>query len=694
MTLHHGVARLCHDNGSTMTSAKCSWPCRGSVRVWLAAVFVCWLLPDRALAGLNSWTSNGPPGGGIGRLAIDPSHPQTLYATALGGVFKTTDGGLHWERSGSGLPANAGIASLAVDALVSDVLYAGTNQGGIFQSIDAGRTWEKVFEVESTFGQQIVINQIVIDPTDDRNVYAGTNRGVFRSRDRGSSWQITGLTTGVQCLAIDPSDPMVLYAGGSLGLAAALFRTEDSGISWLSWQVGGEIPHTGNSVFAVAVNPRNHGVLASTRTGILGAQPPSGRLASCLVFDPLDPNVVYACGSSEPFFDEGLGALKSVDGGLTWRSVGPGDHTWVTSVVVDPKHSGTIYAAVAGPAPPPGEGVFRSLDGGTRWEPVMNGLSAHFVWTVETPRSRPGEVYAGLGSSSPAWKSSDEGLSWTVASTGITSDRIGDFAIDPVTPRIVYAAGQEVWKSEDAGATWRKATLPLAIRYTLAIDPLHPYAVYAARSLLGPTTPGFSFDGGVYRSVDSGETWTFSEAGLENTAVFDLVVHPNGTLFAATGAGVYQSGDGGVSWFASTLTGQISSIQIDPLDLSTLHAGSFDGRVFKSIDRGFTWTAASTGPPGGSVLCVLVDPVRPRTVYAGTSDAGVFRSTDAGTSWFPLNTGLHVLRVNALAISAAGSVLHAATGGGGVFEFEFLPDRSFSRVPTRRPPSRTLPPRF
>jgi photosystem II stability/assembly factor-like uncharacterized protein len=327
----------------------------------------------------------------------------------------------------------------------------------------------------------------------------------------------------------------------------------------------------------------------------------------------------------------------------------------------------------------------------------MNGLSSHIVWTVETSPSGIGDVYAGLGSSFPVQVSHDEGSSWMVASDGLTGGSdVFDFAVDPVTPRIVYAAGQLVWKSEDSGATWRQTPLPRAIRYTLAIDPLHPYAIYAANSGFGPLFG--SSDGGVYRSVDAGGNWSFSAAGLEDAArgrtIFDLVVHPNGTIFAATGAGVFRSGDGGVFWSATALAEVISNLQVDPLNFSTLYAGSFDGGVFKSTDGGTSWTTANTGLPGVSVSCLRVDPVRPRTVYAGTAGAGVFRSTDGGTSWFPWSTGLDVLDVNALAISTKGKILHAATRGGGVFEFEFLPERPFSRVPTRRAPVRTLPPRF
>jgi photosystem II stability/assembly factor-like uncharacterized protein len=673
----------------------------GQILLATCAILVCSLFPDEALAGLNRWTTQGPTGGGVGRLVIDPRNPRTLYATGAGGIFKTTDGGVRWERFG-GLPMNAGILSLAVDPSVSEVLYAGTTQGGFFQSIDAGRTWRKVFEIVDPFGQQLLVNQFVIDPLNDRIVYAGTSRGVFQSLDRGSSWQVTGLTTGVRCLAIDPEDPRVLWAGGTggtQGLAAVLFRTEDSGRTWSSYEVDGVVPHSGNSVFAVAVDPNTHNVFTSTRTGILTGGfrlTSSGRLASCIVFDPLNPGVVYACGSADPFFDEGLGVLKSADGGANWSSVGPGNPTRVNSVVVDPAQSGTIYAAVAGPAPAPGEGVFKSLDGGTHWEPAMNGLSSHFVWTVEASQARLGELYAGLGSSFPVHRSRNEGSTWEIASAGITDQNISELAIDPSRPDFVYAAGQLVWKSEDSGSTWLQTSLPLALRYAVAIDPVHPYVVYAATSYFGPFS--FSSDGGVYRSVDSGGNWSFSAAGLENTArgrtVFDLVVHPDGIIFAATGAGVFRSGDGGVFWSATALAEVISSLQIDPLNLSTLYAGSYDGGVFKSSDGGTSWTTANTGLPGVSVSCLRVDPVRPRTVYAGTAGAGVFRSTDGGSSWFPWSTGLDVLDVNALAISTNGRILHAATRGGGVFEFEFLPERAFSRVPTRRPPARTLPPRF
>lgn len=137
---------------------------------WSLACFV-----DSASAGINQWTSNGPEGGTIGALAVDPLNPLTLYAgTAGNGVFKSTDGGQHWQ------PANTGLTNTAVTALA-------------------------------------------IDPVNPTTLYASTDNGVFKSTDGAISWQAinTGLTnTSVAALAIDPVNPTILYAGTNRACSA------------------------------------------------------------------------------------------------------------------------------------------------------------------------------------------------------------------------------------------------------------------------------------------------------------------------------------------------------------------------------------------------------------------------------------------------------------------------------------------
>ena len=677
---------------------------RRSNRLLWATALLSLSVPSSAFAGLNSWTTNGPTGGGLG-LAIDSANQLVLYAPSLGGVFKTTDGGLIWRHLDDGLPPGEWIVSIATDPGRSDLLYGVTSVGALVKSMDSALSWARIFESDPTSGLRLSVYQVVIAPVDDRILYARTSGGVFRSADGGESWQGTGLNTSVRTLAIDPTDPSKLWAGttgGTQGLAAVVLRSEDSGMTWTSSELDSVVPHSGNAVFAIAVQPGTHRVFASTRSGIFaggGRVSSIGRLASCFVFDQSNPSIIYACGAAEKFFDEGLGVLKSVDGGATWNSVGPAAQTWVTSIVLDPGRPATIYAAAGGPAPYPGEGVFKSLDAGGHWDPAMTGLSAHFVWTVEAARARPGEIYAGVSSSFPARKSSDEGTDWQIVSTGITDPYVLDFAVNPTMPQIVYAGGPHVWKSEDGGTLWRQTSLPQAFKYVLAVDPRFSFIVYAATSYFD--SGFFPFDGGVYRSLDFGQTWAFSAAGLDSTdsgrTIFELAVHPNGTIYAATGAGIYRSSDGGISWVATVLSGNrgvpISSVAVDPMNSSMLYAASFAGDVFRSTDSGITWALLTSALRGTSIRSIVADPVRPRIVYV-CSDAGVFRSADAGANWSSMNAGLKVLNIRALAFSTSGTILHAASGGGGVYDFEFLPERVFFRSRTVRPAPRTLAPRF
>lgn len=145
-----------------------------------------------AVAGENVWTSNGPEGGTIRSLAIDPKNTQTIYAgTYGGGVFKSTNGGNAWTVVNSGLKETMGIQelpphvyALAIDPTSSQTVYAGAYRGGVFKSTNGGKTWTAVNSGLTNTN----VWALAIDPVNSQTVYTGTEGGVFKSTDGGGSW--------------------------------------------------------------------------------------------------------------------------------------------------------------------------------------------------------------------------------------------------------------------------------------------------------------------------------------------------------------------------------------------------------------------------------------------------------------------------------------------------------------------------
>ena len=204
------------------------------IAVMCAAVFVASAHP--AQAGVNVWTSHGPPGGGYGyvsALAIDPITPRTLHAAlvavqpgASGGVFKSTDAGVTWGAANAGLP---GASALVIDPITPSTLYA--VNGGVFKSTDAGATWANA----GLTNPNLLV--LAIDPITPRTLYAGVadprvSDSVFKSTDAGATWKAAnaGRPNGdVLALAIDPITPSTLYAAGA---ATGIFKSTDAGATW------------------------------------------------------------------------------------------------------------------------------------------------------------------------------------------------------------------------------------------------------------------------------------------------------------------------------------------------------------------------------------------------------------------------------------------------------------------------------
>lgn len=249
---------------------------------------------------------------------------------------------------------------------------------------------------------------------------------------------------------------------------------------------------------------------------------------------------------------------------------------------------------------------------------------------------------------------------------GVTS-----LAIDPVTSTTLYAtASGGVYKSVDGGTTWSFSNNGLSETSTIAIDPNNPTTLYVVSGW-----------GAVSKSSDSGINWSAISSGLPSQPILDLAIDSNlsSNMYAATfGNGVYKSIDGGSNWSPanSGLTIIYTRVlAIDPITPTTLYVGG-NGGVFKSTDGGANWVEMNNGLPVvvGSTTCLdtetlAIDPITPTTIYAGNCGK-VFKSTDGGANWLPsLDNSLTGGSVLSLVINpTTPTTIYVGTYGEGVLK--------------------------
>jgi len=491
----------------------------------------------------------GEPHVVINALAIDSGAPPNLYAATSSGVYKTTDGAAHWTS------INAGIAGLtpriiAIDPRSPSVIYVGVDDNvdyssvGVVRSGDAGASWVRI---DNTFS----VVAIAIEPSSPSRVYLAFYDGFdgqsfVRSADGGATWTyIPAPQFAILSLAIDPSSPATLFAGSDFG---AVFRTADAGDHWAP-VTGSPLAPASITAFALAASAPGT-VYAGSSTGIFRSQDSAQTWAHLslgvrnvgvrmLVTDPAVPSTTYTAAANH--------VSKTTDGGVHWTDTTVGFPTESVSLLaIDPTVPSTLYAVGLSK-------LYKSVDSGRGWAPLTTGLSG-FGSLAIAPSQHSTLYAADYGVS----KSVDGGLSWARSSSGIGV--VGGYdsalAVDPTNADIVYFAGPptccpytdgKFFKSTDGAAHWRQVpiALPTGTRVSsLRIDPATPSTLYAAYN------DGNTGIGGIFKSSDSGETWTGPQVLPPATWVFALAIDPHtpSQIYAATLGGVYRSSDAAASW--------------------------------------------------------------------------------------------------------------------------------------------------
>ena len=673
---------------------------------------------DPALFSDLKWRHVGPfRAGRVNAVTGAIGQPNTFYFGSVGGgVWKTLNAGRTW----SPIFDSTGVASIGAIAVAPsnpDVIYVGTGEAdmrdsiafgdGVYRSGDAGKTWRRV-GLEST--RQI--GRIIVHPRDPNLVYVAAlghvygphpDRGVYRSKDGGTTWQkilYKDENVGAIDLAFDTQNPQIVYAAlwavrrppwfiyaPANGPGSGLYKSTDGGTTWN--QLTNGLPTDGLGRMGIAVapsNPRRIYVIADAKEGGLFRSDDAGATFTKtsgdqriwqrgwyftkVAVDPRNADVVYVPNT---------GVYKSTDAGRTWGApikASPGGDDY-HQIWIEPDDPGRII--IGGD-----QGTIVSVDGARTWSSWYNQATAqlyHVAPDYRFPYWLTGaqQDSGAVGVPSRTYLSVISMHNWLPLCAGGES---GYTAPDPLHPEILFGGTVEkcnVLTGEtknitpevpQPGVTYRHAwTQPLVF------SPADPKSLYFANQF-------------VYKTVDGGDTWTNISADLTREdpgvppnldaaaaadapadkrrgVVYTIAPSPvrAPVLWVGTDDGVIQRTENdGQTWQDVTPKGmtpwtKVVMIDASHSDVNTAYAAAerhqledYDPYIYRTIDAGKTWTPIVAGlPKGVYVQTVKEDPVRPGLLFCGT-ERGVFLSFDAGDHWQPLQLNLPPSSMRDLAI--------------------------------------------
>lgn len=382
---------------------------------------------------------------------------------------------------------------------------------------------------------------------------------------------------------------------------------------------------------------------------------PEGGIVNIIMFDPQNPGTLYV-GL------DGGGIFKSVDGGSSWNPYNTGlDGRDVMAMAINPANPKILYVGT-------GTGVFRSSNEGLSWESVNNGMGKEVIMGLTIHPRAPNILYAGTMTS--LFKTVDGGDHWTKLQMGLPHHaHVHGLILDAgmaTTPSlnqrpydILYVAleGYGVFKSLNGGVNWVEINNGLENRYIrgLAQNPQVPSIVYALNGSKG-----------VYITRDQGEHWKLMENALANLPVSDFLVNPLNPkiLYAAVeGNGLYRSSDSGQKWepiLISTIHSGPICLAVHPWSPSSIFVGTGREGIFHSADGGDHWNKVTTGMTHFEVTAFLADPVNPEIYYLG-GQLGLYVSRNGGVSWEKASTGGKTLRVATLVFDSLTKKVYAGT---------------------------------
>lgn len=660
-------------------------------------------------SGQESWTLVGPVniGGRVTDIEMPANDQNTIYlGAASGGIFKSTNLGTNWTPIFDNSVALS-IGDIDISKTQPDILFVGTgepNAGGgshtyegygIYKSTDAGTRWAQTGLTSSGS-----IGRVKIDPVDPDIVYVAamgrlfshnTERGVFRTRNGGTSWQkVLYLTdsTGASDLCVNQLNSKIIYAAmwertrrppyqSYGGHTSGLWRSSDGGDTWSELLNG--LPKGNVGRIGIDISDSNPSVLYATytdstgyldgiyttidggdnwtKTASLGENASYWWWFSEIDVDPINPKIAYVSG---------FNAYKTTNGGNSWVNTFSAAHVDMHGVFVHPRDNGLallcsdggLYISRFGGNTPfhiknlpitqfytcevdylnPDRFYGGTQDNGTirvttgminRWQSIYGGDG----FVVRVDPSDNNFVYAqyqygGLG------RSVDGGINFQGATQGISgSDRMNwksPLELDPQNPSILYFGSNRLYKSTNRAESWRPVSTDLTNGKGVNVN-YGTLTTISVSPLDGNIIYVGTDDGNVWNTVNGTTTWNHISANLPDRWITCVQASP----FSKAEAFITFSG---YRW------------------------DSYLPHVYRTVDNGLSWQDVSGNLPDFPVNSLIPDPVIRDTWYIGT-DGGVFITRNGGSTWEIYGSGLPKVAVLDLNLHAPSRTLTAATFG-------------------------------
>jgi photosystem II stability/assembly factor-like uncharacterized protein len=695
------------------------------------------------------------PSGRVIDLAVHPRDKRVWYvAVASGGVWKTVNAGTTFEPIFDS-EGSYSIGCVTIDPHNPLIVWVGSGENnsqrsvsygdGVYKSVDGGKSWSNMGLAKSEH-----IGKIVVDPRDSNTVYVaaqgplwapGGDRGLYKTTDGGKTWKpllTISENTGITDFVLDPRNPDTIYAAAyqrrrhvftliNGGPEAGIHKTVDGGKSWTKLESGlpkewmgriglGISEENPDTVYAIIEATRRAGGFFRTKDAGANWEKMSSysgggaQYYAEIFIDPNDDERIYAMD---------VYVRVSNDAGKTWTKINESTkHVDSHAMWIDPENSDHYLIGCDG-------GLYETFDNAATWD-FKENLPVTQFYRISADDALPFyHVYGGTQDNfslgGPHRTTTAHGIrndDWYVTLGG---DGFRTLA-DPKDPNIVYAEYQHGGLARFDKRTGESVDIqpqatgnmdPLRLNWDspLIISPHDSNRLYfAAQYLFRSDDRGNSWtpvSGDLTRRINRntlpvmGRVWTI-DAVAKNTStsfygnIVSLAESPlaAGLLYAGTDDGLIQvSEDGGANWRKIEKVGgvpertYVSHLHASSHDANTVYAafdnhktGDFKPYIYKSTDRGRTWSALSNNLPGnGTTYVVVEDHLDRNLLFAGT-EFGLWFSQNGGGNWIQLKGGFPTIAVRDLWVQKRRDDLVVGTFGRGIYILDdYRPLRTMSR---------------